>query len=292
MKNRTILLLIAVLITPQVAQSQIVRGIVIEDSARNPISNVNVELLTPSGNMTFSEQTNAAGVFVLRPKAGGRFTIRLTHPSYTAVTTDTVSVAAGEAVAIELRMARAAIPIEPLIVTARSRARLVDFYERVKQPGFGRFMTREEIEKLVSDRATDVVRGFAGVEVATVGNASNTELARPGFGRPSEFAPRVSTITMAGPQGRCLPTIFVDGMQVRQLADAGVDEFLKLDMLEGVEVYTGAAGVPSQLDTGNSCGVVAFWSRSAAAEDAFSWKRLRRFAGLLALMSLTAVLID
>jgi hypothetical protein len=183
-----------------------------------------------------------------------------------------LSLQRGEQVQIELRMARTAIPLEPLVVTTRRSARLQGFYDRMQRPGFGRFISREQIERRPGTRTTDLLRGMPGIHIVQTSRGGMTG---------------ANLITMRGGSGRCLPTLYIDGMEVRQFPESGADEFISPTMLEGVEVYTGTGGIPGAFPTMNGCGVVAFWTRTDTGRP-WSWRRLLIGAGLFTLLVMIA----
>jgi hypothetical protein len=270
MKPLRILLVSALLAVPVPLLAQTVRGVVVEDATRVPIAGALVELVTPAGERLAAAQTTGDGAFQLRLRRPASFIVQLSHLAYATVHSDTISAAAGEVLTVEVRMDRTVIPLEPLVVTARRDSRLSGFYERQQRPGFGRFITREEIERQPAMyRTTDLLRMMPGVEIVRAGNA----------------AVPVHLIAMRGGTGRCLPTIYLDGSIVRQFEFSGVDEMLSPSMIEGVEVYTGIGGAPASLAPRGNCGVVAFWTRSGE-RGRWSWKRLAAGVGVVGLMIL------
>jgi hypothetical protein len=265
------LVLGAGLLIPFTAQSQTIAGVVVEDGSRTPIAGAIVELRSPDARGAVTAQTDSLGEFQILARRAGIYTLHVTHPGYAGVDSDTLSVNAGETVTIELRMGVAAIPLEPLEVLGRADSRLAGFHQRSRRPGFGRFLTRADIEARPVSRATELLRGMPGVNIVPV--------------RTGRSAPRTQLITMRGGAGECLPTIYVDGIVTHQHAESGVDDFVTPDMLEGVEVYTSAVGAPSPIVPLGSCGVVAFWTRSDG-RGKWSWKKLVGGAGAFALLVL------
>jgi hypothetical protein len=75
-------------------------------------------------------------------------------------------------------------------------------------------------------------------------------------------------------------------MRVSQFMEAGIDEFLRPNMIEGVEIYPGSAALPSGFDAPNTCGAVLFWSRRSQLGDSTAgWKtRLIAAGGALLLV--------
>ncbi len=273
-------LAVSALLLASRAQSQTVHGVVVADSARTPIAGVLVELAAPGASPAHRARTDSTGAFLLRPRRSGTFVVRLTHPSYEPMDSATVTVGPGEAVRVQLRMGRTPIPLAPLLVTTRRNARLRGFHARMRQPGSGHFITRADIETRPGARTTDLLRQISSVEVVPVGR--------------SRGAATVKLITMRGGLGRCQPTIYLDGMPVRQFAESGVDDFLKPEMIEGVEVYTRAADVPAEFVAPNPCGAVGFWTRSETDGEnrKMSWKRLATGAGVFFLMVVLPRLAD
>lgn len=269
------LLVLLLTAAPAVAEAQTLRGTVVEERDRAKIAGAALELITREGGTAGRTTSDSAGDFVLRASRAGVFRLHVSHPSYALVSTDSIALGPGENLAVELRMGRRAIPLEPLVVTARSQARSGGFYDRLRQPGFGRFITRADIEaRPAAIRTTDLMRGVPGVEIVPV---------RRGRGGST-----VNMIMTRGGAGRCEPTIVLDGAPIRQLPESGIDDFLKPAMLDGVEIYTSTAGAPPHLQvSSNSCGLIAFWTRTGTSEGGKpSWKKIAAGAAAVVVMLL------
>ncbi len=252
------------------AGAQTIGGKVLEDSTRVPISGATVSVLRlgeqPAARVEppGSVRTDSAGGFVLALGAPGRFVLRITHPSYTTVQSDTLVLEKDEVVSVELRLARYAIPLKPLVVTARTDRRLQAFRQRVlKHYAFGHFLPRAEIDRRPGIAVTELLRGVPGVRIMSL---------PPCAGCAAE---NVLFLRGGGAADRCLATVLIDGMEVKQEASFPLDAALTPDMVEGVEVYVEPAGVPAQLGFfhNNACGVIAFWTRPVEGGK-LTWKRL------------------
>lgn len=265
MKAR-LLVLVFLLLVPAAAWSQTVVGVVVEDGTDAPIADAVVTLLTRDSRVAALAATDSTGAFLLKPPRGGVYTIRLTHPAYAALESNPLIVQHQESIQVEVRMGQAAIVLEPLRVVARADSRVARFRERAERSGFGRFLTRDQIEARAGGSVTDLLWALPEIEIVR---------ARPGITGPSGNA-----ILVRGALRRCVPTVYIDG--VRAPADA-IDDFLSPELLEGVEVYRGSAGVPAELASWDSCGVVAFWTRPGSGTP-LTWKRLLAAASILALM--------
>jgi hypothetical protein len=273
MRKLLMLVLAGVVLQATTAHGQRIRGQTFEDETREPIAGAMVELFGPDSARLATVQTDSAGAFVLMPGRHGDFVIRVSHFAYLPMDSAALSIRPGETLVIEVRMAARAIPLDPVVVTSRGDPRLRGFHERMRGHGFGRFVTREDIESRPGARTTDLLRGIPGIQLIP----TNT-----GFGN-------VITMRGGGASGRCLPTIYVDGMPAAQYADATIDAFLMPAMLEGVEVYSGITA-PAALYSNSGCGVVAFWTRRDGGRP-FSWRRIFTAAGFVgAVVTLTSLL--
>lgn len=259
--------LLPLLVAPA-TRAQTVRGNVLEDGTKTPIVGATIELLVRD-SVAAAATSDSTGWFELEPEKPGTFTVRPSHPSFAAVRSDTLTAGKGEIVTITIHMGRAAIPLEPLVVTARARDRLEGFRQRVEHGGMGRYLQREDFEKREGMNVTDVLRMTPGVQIVPVARG---------------VAFHTNIITLRG----CRANVFIDGMPVRQYDDSGVDELLTPEMIEGAEIYASPATAPAELMAPFSdCGVVALWTRGGEGGRPFSWKRL----GIAALLVGALVLL-
>jgi hypothetical protein len=270
---------------PMVLNAQIVTGSIVEDSARAPIKGAIIEIIGIDRARDGAAVTDSAGAFVIRPRRAGSFVVHVYHPSYISRDSMALQIRPGQLVQLEIRMGRVAIPMEPLVVKTTQGGRLAGFLERARQGGPGIFLTRAQLAERKGGRyTTDLLRGLAGVQVLALAPAGGSDLApTPPPGTSNETMPRTQVIAMDEGATFCEPAIFVDGMRVKQYGDSGVDDLLRPDMIEGVEIYPRSAGAPAEFLTSNQCGVVVFWTR--ALDDAsgkLTWRRVR-LAGLFVL---------
>jgi len=265
MKITRVLLAAALLLVPVSARAQTVEGVVVEDSTRAPIRDVRVELAAASGAPR-ALRTDSTGAFRFDSVAPGSVVLRFRHPAYTPVDSLAVTVGRGERVDIELRMGHTAVLLEPVIVRARADEGVGGFRDRMERGAFGRFISREQIERGGATRASDLLRMVPGIQIA-------------------QSSPGSSLILMRGGSGQCAPDIYIDGSRMRQTREVGADAFLDPSVLEGVEVYTSPATTPSVYiaSSGTGCGVVAFWTRPAAP-GRWSWRKLGAAAAIFGLL--------
>jgi hypothetical protein len=261
--------LCALLIVPAAAGAQTLRGVVLDDATGAPVPTARIELRSVEAGLLTAAESDRDGRFALTPRQAGRYVLRVTHLGYEPLDSVAVHARAGESVQLELRLGRTAIPLEPVVVVARRRADVAGFYERMQRGGMGSYVTREEIDRRPASRASDLLRTMPGIRVESTG------------------ANR-SVVTMRGGLGRCLPTIYLDGMHIRQYPESGVDDWILPASLEGIEVYTSFASAPSPLHAQGACGVIAFWTRTENGKP-WTWRRFAVAAGFVLGVLLFAV---
>lgn len=146
---------------------------------------------------------------------------------------------------VAVLLERVAQPLAPVVVRERQRPRaLPSAFDRRRGAGFGRFITRREIEQQDPQRTTELLRRLPGVILtADEGGASA----------------RMRNAT--GPAG-CAPVYFLDGSP---LGTGALDlDAIPPSSIEAIEVYSGAATVPAALRSAmapGGCGAIAIWSR-------------------------------
>lgn len=124
---------------------------------------------------------------------------------------------------------------------------MADFYQRLEShANGGYFFTREQIDSMRPYRTTDILRRVPGFSFTASASAD-----RGGAERMVRSRDR-----------RCSPLIWIDGTPA---ATAYYDpDLVNPRTIEGIEVYSGVATVPSLLmgpAGAGSCGAIAIWTR-------------------------------
>jgi len=123
-----------------------------------------------------------------------------------------------------------------------SRKVLADFWAR-RSRGFGKFVTRDEIDRKGASRFVDIVRSVSGVSIQNY--RGRPDIRFRGAGPGSMFRD-------------CPPQYWMDGIP---LMNGSADEFTP-DNVEAIELYAGPATTPPQFNTRDqTCGTVIIWSR-------------------------------
>jgi hypothetical protein len=186
--------------------------------------------------------TSPNGAFSLAGLPAGTYSLEVRALGY-APTRVAVNLSRTRPAAVAVTVNERLSTLETVVVQA-DRTRLqkdyTGFAERSKRGGFGRFITEADINRRNPMVLTDVLRTVPGVRVVPNGQFGYTVQGR----------------------GNCTPDLFIDGMRVLD-GTAQIDQLVRPTDVAGVEVYTGGAGAPAQLQGpgGSACGVVAVWSR-------------------------------
>jgi hypothetical protein len=267
--------LIALILVPAHASGQQITGILRDQDTGVALRGAMISLLDQGDAVRDRFLTDDEGRFTLTPPGPGEWRLGVELIGYRSLVTQPLEVAAREWITLELTLAIAAIPLEPLVVTARRAIRnpnVLRFYERRDRAGgggFGSFVAREDIELRASGRPSDLLRSMPGVRVVP---------GSPGRG---------SGIRMAA---GCVPAIFVDGAHInRRSAHDSVDDYVTMQDIEGIEVYRGAATHQTQYRDPGGCGLVLVWTRSEVHEagSGLSWPRIIGvLGGILTLFAL------
>lgn len=254
-------LLILSALRPFAASAQIVEGVVVAESSGRPIGGALIMLAAAANGRSLQTRTDSLGVFSLTVDAGQAYQLRVRHPGYVPYDAELARVSAGEAVDLEIRMGIDAIPLEPLVVTARASTRFSGFEHRRRTSGTGHFLTRPEIDARGVARTSQLLRGMTGLTLREVGRGRGT------------------LVLMHSGLGLCNPALFLDGQRVDQTRETTIDDFLNPSTIEALEVYTSTSGIPAQFATG-TCGAIVVWTRKGERGEGKPWQWKRALIGL------------
>jgi Carboxypeptidase regulatory-like domain len=118
--------------------------------------------------------------------------------------------------------------------------RLVGFESR-KQTAPGHFLTSSDIERMHSQRFTDVLRRVSSLQLVN--------------------GPRGLLVKMRG-DAPCKPALFVDGARFTDWELSDIDGIVRPEDLDGLEVYT-PGQAPPQFLSREGCGSIVMWTRVA-----------------------------
>ncbi len=158
----------------------------------------------------------------------------------------TVTIREDQTTEVELLLDIAVLPVPALVVEIEAlveRGKMRGF-ERRRATTFGRFITRQEIERLKPSRLSQLFYGVPGVRIIR---------------SPTDPSTRILSTTRSG--GVCAMDYYLDG--IRQPLNSGFTiDLLPPDDIEGIEIYVGSSRSPAIFSyRGARCGVVAIWTR-------------------------------
>jgi hypothetical protein len=257
---------IALLAGAQPARAQgLFTGVVVDNATNAPIQGARVTLFSQQGRRVRTVETTPNGRFTFLPRPG-YYRFRVERVGYVQVNTAHVRVVR-DSVDLEIRMRDDAVMLAPVTVVARSgrvSPVLAGFYQRMEH-GFGRYITRDQIEQRQPGNITDMLRMLPGVRMHPRVSGMGSDVVM------NRAAPRM---------GGCQVQIFLDGIRINRSSTPLVerdsldeqftppDETIAIDdladpsELEGIEVYYGLAGVPAEfMGPDARCGTVAVWTR-------------------------------
>ena len=243
---------LGILTNPLPAQSQTIRGRVLESQSVQPVERAGVMLLDTTFTAVAGTATNAMGAFTLEAPGPGAYYVLTESLGYSSSIDGILELREGGSVTVEIYLKPKPIVLDSIKV-AVARAQIFQhldgagFNQRVAT-GIGHFITPEDIERRNPRYMVDLFRNAPGVRLIGAGGYSGTGL---------EFvngSPRGAT---------CSPQVYVDGIRVNaDTAWGGLEGVADVSQIAAVEVYTRASNVPLQwVGTGSACGVALIWTR-------------------------------
>lgn len=231
---------------------QSIRGRVLVAGDTVGVDGVSVTLLDTAGQPLFQVQSDPDGWFRIPLEAPGTYGMSLARLGFRSFQAE-VAVGEREMVEVELRMAEEAIPLDPLVVTARREIRLGtldEFYDRMernKRRGMGQFLTREEVDNTPVATTAHLLATVPGVYMVPAGNTG-------------------WVIRMRERGDYCTPSYYLDGLETSW------DRLPPMEDIEGVELYRTRF---EQVDGywPSTCGIVFMWRRPDWGNP-FAWNRL------------------
>lgn len=212
-------------------------GTLRSEGTRAPVPNAVIEI----ASLRLRTMSDSLGQYQLVGVAPGEARVELRalgfHPvvAVVLIRIDTLS-------RLDVAMRPTPMPVVDVsaeVTVLRGNERMRGFHDR-RAAGFGRFLTREEIERRPVTETKELLRGMPGVRL--VGNRVQMAAA------------------MSSP--RCVVQYFLDAVHIAGAPVDFLSQFRPRD-IEGLEVYRGPAETPPEFSRGGaSCGVIVIWSRT------------------------------
>lgn len=265
------LALAAVAAAAPIALAQTISGTVAEAATGRPLDGALVMLMDQEGVIENQTVSRSDGGFSLAAPHTGPWTLAVELLGFRTIRSEPVEVMRGEWIILEVTMAAEAIPLDPVVVTARRSVgspdiqRFYDRRDRARRTGIGHFVVRSEIDERLPNRPSDMLRTMSGVRVVrgTAGRGDGIRMS-----------------------GGCIPAIYIDGVRINRVSrhDA-LDDFVTVMDIEGIEVYRGPSSQVGNLHDPSGCGLILVWTR-AGVHDPDSTLRWKTVLGTLAVLLL------
>jgi hypothetical protein len=183
---------------------------------------------------TLVANTNRNGEFSFHGLTPGMYTVQASAIGFQAMTA-TVEVKALEMVQVAFEPEAVAVELPDVEVNQPVRG-TPDFLRR-RATGRGRYFTRTEIEQRDPKAISDLIRMIPGLRLECRGIVCRVYSARGGR--------------------NCRLSYYMDGIPV----DPSAVWMTPPRDLEGMEIYSGPAQTPPELERRGSCGAIALWTR-------------------------------
>ena len=186
-------------------------------------------------------RADSRGIFHLSGLPAGTQTVEVRQLSY-APKRFTVDLSPSRESRLTAVMDAKAQVLGEVTVQGKATSNIPGFDSRAKR-GIGTFLDRDEIEKRQSVLTTDLFRTIPGLTVGFDGNNYVVQSSR-GSGCPVQW--------------------YLDGSPFDN-SDNSLDQMIRPDDIEAVEVYKSASEVPVQFQGQNgSCGTILVWTKRSA----------------------------
>ena len=189
--------------------------------------------------------TRDDGRFSISGLPAGTQTVEARYVGY-APKRVTVDLASGRTVSTTITMTERANVLDEVTVYGAERQVANDLagFNQRRKLGFGRFITRADIEKKRPLRFTDLLRATPGLRIVATGGMDYAIVASHGG--------------MSG--GACQPLVFINGTLLANTD--GIDMMVEPQEIAAVEIYNGVGETPPQFRGGmkGECGSIAIWT--------------------------------
>jgi hypothetical protein len=250
-------------------RAQTLRGRVTDAESGAGMRSADVILVDSRGREPARATSDTAGFFHLRARRAGSYRVSVSLLGYTPFTSEPIEVKELETVQVGVKLSTRAVPLDPLVITARQQPRghLADFEKRRQRSGAGYFITQQQIDAQNAMSATAILRDVPHVTLLDA----------------SSFGERVIALPAPGVNAKpCRAHVFIDGLP---LIEGSFDQYLNPDWVGAVEVYVRPEQTPVQFfikSDPRMCGTVLFWTREPVGGRKWSWAKFAVAAGFMA----------
>jgi hypothetical protein len=194
-------------------------------------------------------RTDSSGLVLLSPIPVGTHLVEISRLGYTTERL-AVDFAVGQIAEGEVALLQAPVVLAGVNVQGRrvDRALSIAGFEERARTGQGSYLSGAELERRRAGTAflSDLLRNMRGMTVIPMGSGHIVVSTR-------------DAVTIMGQQ-RCQPPIYLNGIPTQTSDQDQLDSLVPTSDVAGIEVYAGAAELPSQYLS--SCGAILIWTRT------------------------------
>ena len=247
-----VLLLLLIFSAPHYpAQAQTVFGRLLDGHSQKPVVLAVVTLIDSAKVLIDRTYTDDQGRFELTSPRPGSFFVAAARDGYQPKVDGVLELQSGGTIRVSFYLLPIAFRLDSLLATANPTAtvrylRAQGFYER-KELGFGHFITPEMLERRHIINTGELLRGIPGVHTSADERGTVVLFRNRDVGPPY-----------------CTPRVYVDGGAVSSAGanqNIVIEDFVDVDDLEAVEVYTSVSSAPGHFGSLTTCGVILFWTK-------------------------------
>src|SRR5215203_173400 len=210
---------------------------VVTDIANEPIPNVEVSIVKPSGNSR-EVTTGKDGRFSIKGVPEGNVSVRFRRLGY-EVRVIEVRMESADKTSLDVVLKPVPEELEAMLIKEDEQNALREFYEHKKQrSSYGKFFTADEIRRRGAINTSDMLRNLPGVRLSLSSGNGNTVKVRG-----------------------CSPMLWIDGQRV---PNSEVDDIVSPGDIAGLEFYQSMAGIPAPyMDRSTrACGAILVWTKN------------------------------
>jgi Carboxypeptidase regulatory-like domain/TonB-dependent Receptor Plug Domain len=188
--------------------------------------------------------TDASGDFLLTNAPGGTQSVEVRAIGYFPESR-TVDLVADRQASLHIRLATLRSVLDTVRVTA-SRVFTSDrngFQQRRRSAPTGKFFDQDDVARLRPGSVVQLLNRVPGISIT--GDAFDSAL--------------LMRDMYTG--GYCTPTVYIDGVPIRDLTVREVDSWVRPDEIAGMEIYSRAGSAPAEFTRLDGCGAVVVWTK-------------------------------
>ena len=243
---------------------QTVRGLLLERDTQRPINLGSVTMLTEDRDSVTSTLTNEDGFFSITAPESGTYQLVGSALGYRGSVLGPFELDDGVTQVVQFQLGPLPVMLEGFTVSAEQLeepevANLVatGFYDRLAE-GRGQFLTPGQILASTVRFTPQLFREMTFVALERVaGEAASAPWNDQVWVRPVD--PRAVRADL-----KCPPRVYLDDVFINLLSmdpQPSLDDLVKKEDLEAVEVFRAPFGAPLRYQQDNACGVILLWTK-------------------------------